>query len=164
MNYLRINNRDPEPSCHRYRYPLCSCTYQSRSTISMGMEVKIRMVGRKNGGEKWLESAYSTYDTRLKSTNLSVSTQYHKNDIELIKNVEGDENKSHTVVLLDPLGKMCTSEVFSDKMYNWLENGGSRLTFVIGGAEGLPQELRNGEKKRTKLSLGMSRRGRHNMC
>mmetsp|Transcript_27330 Transcript_27330/g.78780 ORF Transcript_27330/g.78780 Transcript_27330/m.78780 type:complete len:101 (+) Transcript_27330:501-803(+) len=27
-------------------------------------------------------------------------------------------------------------------MYNWLDEGGSRLTFVIGGAEGLPFELR----------------------
>ena len=85
-------------------------------TINMGLEVKIRMVGRKNGGEKWLESAYSTYDTRLKSTNMKVSTQYHKNDIELIKGVESDESKSHTCILLDPLGKMCTSEIFSEKL------------------------------------------------
>lgn len=108
----------------------------------MGMEVKIRMVGRKNGGEKWLESAYSTYDTRLKSSNLSVTTQYHKNDNELLKGTEGDESKNHRVILLDPLGKPCTSEDFSDKMYRWLEEGGSRLTFVIGGAEGLPSDLR----------------------
>ena len=123
-------------------------------TISMGLEVKIRMVGRKNGGEKWLESAYSTYDTRLKSTNMKVSTQYHKNDAELIKGVESDESKSHTCILLDPLGKMCTSEVFSEKLYNWLQEGGSRLTFVIGGAEGLPPELlEQGDRKM--ISLGM---------
>ncbi|KAL7435263.1 hypothetical protein ACHAXH_008269 [Discostella pseudostelligera] len=119
----------------------------------MGLEVKIRTVGRKNGGEQWLESAYTTYNTRLKSTNLSVSTQYHKNDDELIKGIEADESKNHKVVLLDPIGKMCTSEVFADDMYRWLEEGGSRLTFVIGGAEGLPMEVRNG--KRDLLSLGM---------
>ena len=123
-------------------------------TISMGLEVKIRMVVRKNGGEKWLESAYSTYDTRLKSTNMKVSTQYHKNDTELIKGVESDESKSHTCILLDPLGKMCTSEIFSEKLYNWLQEGGSRLTFVIGGAEGLPPELlEQGDRKM--ISLGM---------
>lgn len=121
----------------------------------MGMEVKIRMVGRKNGGEKWLESAYSTYDTRLKPTNLGVTTQYHKNDNELIKNIEGDENKNHKVILLDPLGKLCTSEVFSENMYQWLEQGGSRLTFVIGGAEGLPDEMKVGRAKSDLLSLGM---------
>jgi len=83
----------------------------------MGMEVKIRMVGRKNGGEKWLESAYSTYDTRLKPTNLGVTTQYHKNDHELIKNIEGDENKNHKVILLDPLGKVCTFSSITKKIH-----------------------------------------------
>lgn len=110
----------------------------------MGLEVKIRIVGRKNGGEKWLESSYSTYETRLRPTNLQVTTQWHKNDEELIKGIENDESKNHQVVLLDPLGKMSTSEVFSENMYRWLEDGGSRLTFVIGGAEGLPEELKGG--------------------
>lgn len=122
----------------------------------MGLEVKIRTVGRKNGGEQWLESAYTTYNTRLKSTNLSVITQYHKNDDELVKGIEADEGKNHKVVLLDPCGKICTSEVFADDMYRWLEEGGSRLTFVIGGAEGLPNEVKNqGNGKRDMLSLGM---------
>ena len=121
----------------------------------MGLEVKIRTVGRKNGGEQWLESAYVVYNTRLKSTNLSVSTQYHKNDDELIKGIEADESKNHKVILLDPIGKMCTSEVFADDMYRWLEEGGSRLTFVIGGAEGLPKEVKEGNEKRDLLSLGL---------
>lgn len=113
------------------------------NTLSMGLEVKIRIIGRKSGGEKWLESSYSTYETRLKSTNLQVTTQWHKNNDELIKNIDGDSSKNHVIVLLDPLGKMCTSEKFSDNMYKWLEEGGSRLTFVIGGAEGLPDEIKS---------------------
>jgi len=123
----------------------------------MGLDVKIRMVGRKNGVEKWLESAYDTYDTRLKSSNVNVETQYHKNDDELIKNIEADESKNHKVILLDPRGKLCTSEAFSDDMYSWLEEGGSRLTFVIGGAEGLPQEVKQSQQNgnRIMLSLGM---------
>jgi len=115
----------------------------SPRTLTMGLEVKIRIVGRKSGGEKWLESSYSTYETRLKSTNLKVTTNWHKNDEELIKNIDSDNSKNHPVVLLDPLGKMCTSEKFSDDMYKWLEEGGSRLTFVIGGAEGLPEVLKS---------------------
>lgn len=114
-----------------------------RSTLSMGLEVKIRIVGRKSGGEKWLESSYSTYESRLKSTNLEVTTLWHKNNDELIKSIDSDSSKSHSVVLLDPLGKMCTSEKFSEDMYKWLEEGGSRLTFVIGGAEGLPEEIKS---------------------
>ena len=122
-------------------------------SLSMGLDVRIRMVGRKNGGEAWLESAYSMYDTRLKPSGLSVTTQYHKNDGELIKGVEADEAKNHKVILLDPLGKLCTSEEFSESMYSWLEDGGSRLTFVIGGADGLPSDLKEGRRKGL-LSLG----------
>jgi 23S rRNA (pseudouridine1915-N3)-methyltransferase len=121
------------------------------------------MVGRKNGGEKWLETAYDTYETRLQSSNVNVETQYHKNDDELMKCIAIDESKNHKVVLLDPCGKLCTSETFSNDMYNWLEEGGSRLTFVIGGAEGLPQEIKQQQHQRQHkkgghrdmLSLGM---------
>lgn len=133
----------------------------------MGLEVKIRTVGRKNGGEKWLESAYSTYDLRLRSANMIVSTHYHKNDVELLRGIEADEIKERKIVLLDPNGQLCTSEVFSMNMYRWLEEGGSRLTFVIGGAEGLPEEIKRGvggegggggkknNNKRDMLSMGM---------
>ena len=44
-------------------------------------------------------------------------------------------------MLLDPKGTTCTSEVFAEKVFEWLNQGGSRLSFVIGGAEGLPAEL-----------------------
>ena len=114
----------------------------TNNALTMGLEIKIRIVGKKSGGEKWLDSSYSTYETRLKSTNLKVTTQWHKNNEELVKGIEGDTSKSHGMVLLDPLGKMCTSEKFSEDMYQWLEEGGSRLTFVIGGAEGLPEEVK----------------------
>lgn len=137
------------------------CQHQRRSSSSssssnklyMGLQVKIRIVGRKNGGEKWLDQSYSTYETRLKPTNLDVTTHWHKNDEELLKNIESDISKNHKVILLDPLGKMCTSEVFSDNMYKWLEIGGSRLTFCIGGADGLPTELRDGTNKSDMFSL-----------
>lgn len=127
----------------------------------MGLEVKIRMVGRKNGSEKWLEDAYTMYNSRLTSTNLNVQTQYHKNDNELRNGIEADESKKHKVVLLDPLGRLCTSEHFSMDMYRWLEEGGSRLTFVIGGAEGLPHEIKHtatmttSEGGRHMLSMGL---------
>ena len=126
------------PIHHRYQPQIT----KRPNTLTMGLEIKIRIVGKKSGGEKWLDSSYSTYETRLKSTNLKVTTQWHKNNEELVKGIEGDTSKSHGMVLLDPLGKMCTSEKFSDDMYHWLEEGGSRLTFVIGGAEGLPEEVK----------------------
>lgn len=115
------------------------------SSLSMGMDVKIRIVGKARGGEQWLEDAYSIYETRLRPSNIGVETVWHKNDDELVKGVSADSDKGHAVVLLDPLGKAMTSEKFSESMYRWIDEGGSRLSFVIGGAEGLPPEIRYGD-------------------
>lgn len=129
------------------------------------MEIKIRIVGRKNGSEAWLEDAYSMYDTRLNPSNVDVATYWHKNNPELVKNVMNDVDKGHTVVLLDPTGKQKTSEQFSEDVYRWLDDGRSRLSFVIGGAEGLPPELKygqdysNGNKKGKKSGSGVGRGG-----
>jgi 23S rRNA (pseudouridine1915-N3)-methyltransferase len=108
----------------------------------MGCEVKIRIVGRKNGSEPWIEDGYKMYETRLRPSTVDLITIWHKNNDELVNNVLSEAEKGHTIILLDPLGKKMTSEVFSESMYKWLEIGGSRLTFVIGGADGLPQDLR----------------------
>ena len=118
----------------------------------MGMQVKIRIVGRKSGSEQWLDDAYEMYKTRLQSSPLALETVWHKTNVELIKGVYTDLNKNHVVVLLDPKGKQCTSEVFAKRVFEWLNQGGSRLSFVIGGAEGLPAELLQ-DKSLNKFSL-----------
>ncbi|KAL3809460.1 hypothetical protein ACHAXA_001288 [Cyclostephanos tholiformis] len=127
-----ISYRCDAYSTHSARRPILRCA--TATTISMGLEVKIRMVGRKNGGE--------VAGVRILNVRRPLSTHYHKNDVELIRGIEADESKNHKVVLLDPLGRPRTSEVFSEDMYRWLDEGGSRLTFVIGGAEGLPREVK----------------------
>ncbi|GFH58388.1 hypothetical protein CTEN210_14864 [Chaetoceros tenuissimus] len=122
----------------------CSSRGAEDNQLTMGMDIKIRIVGRKNGSEAWLEDAYSMYETRLQPSLLDVSTIWHKNDDDLTKNVFADAEKGHTIVLLDPTGKTFTSEKFSEAVFDWLDVGGSRLSFVIGGAEGLPPELKYG--------------------
>ena len=115
----------------------------------MGLKVNIRIVGRKSGSEAWLEDACEMYLTRLRPSGVEVETTWHKDNAQLVKGVESDSSKNNVVVLLDPLGKMQTSEQFSDALYEWLDRGGSRMSFVIGGAEGLPPELKyppSGEK------------------
>mmetsp|Transcript_8689 Transcript_8689/g.13396 ORF Transcript_8689/g.13396 Transcript_8689/m.13396 type:complete len:212 (-) Transcript_8689:2884-3519(-) len=111
--------------------------------LAMVMKIKLRMVGRKNGGEKWLEDAYAMYKTRLRTSNIEVETAWHKNDNEILKGIDQDVSKGHKVVLLDPRGKLKSSEQFSEDVYEWLNEGGSRLVFVIGGADGLPPELKS---------------------
>jgi 23S rRNA (pseudouridine1915-N3)-methyltransferase len=112
------------------------------SSLSMGMKINIRIVGRKAGSEKWLEAGAAMYETRLRPSTLEVETTWHKDNDALVKGVETDQSKGHSVVLLDPLGKTRTSEQLSDDLYQWLDQGGSRLSLVIGGAEGLPSELK----------------------
>lgn len=120
--------------------------------LRMGMQVKIRIVGRKSSGNDWLDAAYNMYATRLRASPVNVETTWHKNDVDLARGVELDLTKNHVVVLLDPKeGKQCTSEKFADKMFEWLDRGGSRLSFVIGGAEGLSSDLL--EQPLPKLSL-----------
>lgn len=110
-----------------------SCNVESGKSLplSMALEVKIRIVGRK-GAEKWLDDGYAMYEKRLRPAGINVQTHYHKNDNDLVKGVTTDDDKNHSVVLLDPLGRVLTSEKFADDLYNWFDEGGSRLTFVIG--------------------------------
>ena len=119
--------------------------------LNMKMDVTIRIVGRKQGSEQWLGDAYDMYTKRLRASPVNVETTWHKNDQELIKGVQSDLDKNHSIVLMDPKGKQRTSEVFTECMFEWLHRGGSRLTFVIGGAEGLPRELL--QKNLEKMSL-----------
>ena len=126
---------------NRFYHP----SYISSSTLlTMGFEIKIRIVGRKNGCEPWLNEAYEMYVKRLRSSQMNVGTVWHKTNNELVKGVAADRHKRQSIVLLDPQGLKRTSEEFSEDVYRWLEEGGSRLSFVIGGAEGLPPELKYG--------------------
>lgn len=101
----------------------------------MARKITIRIVGRKQGGEAWLEEACDMYLNRLKPTGLEVATEWYKTDAALLKvHQESMESSKYVpIVLLDPQGLRCTSEAFTENVYQWLEEGGSRLVFVIGG-------------------------------
>jgi 23S rRNA (pseudouridine1915-N3)-methyltransferase len=107
----------------------------------MGMKINIRIVGRKSS-EPWLEDGVEMYEKRLRPSNVEVDTTWHKDNVALMKGIDMDRSKNHKVICLDPTGTQQTSENFAEKVYQWLDEGGSRLSFVIGGAEGLPAELK----------------------
>jgi hypothetical protein len=119
-------------ACTSHSSPVRSA---SRSTLYMGMKVTIRIVGKKTGGEPWLADACSMYETRLRPANIDIDTHWHKNNEGLVKGVEGDYTKGVPIVLLDPLGKTRSSEKLATDFYDWIEQGGSRLIFVIGGGK-----------------------------
>lgn len=98
-------------------------------------KIKIISVGKNK--EKWLEEALNEYCKRLKP-HLQIEFIWTKDDDQFLFFVL----KETSYVALDPTGRMLNSEKFADYLIEHLQKEGSRLTFVIGGAEGLPEEIK----------------------
>jgi hypothetical protein len=127
---------------HRHKIHPARINFLSETALHMGRKITIRIVGRKQGSEDWLEDACDMYLQRLKPTGFEVITEWYKNNEALLKihneqhattTSNHNSNKNIPIVLLDPNGIRCTSESFTDHIYEWLQIGGSRLVFVIGG-------------------------------
>ena len=103
----------------------------------MVAKIKVLAVGKTKEG--WLESAIGEYVTRLKKE-ITLEQVVVKDDAQLLKLVA----KERQVIALDPAGSSYSSEEFSNLLSQKIEKGGARLAFVIGGAEGLPLELKKG--------------------
>jgi 23S rRNA (pseudouridine1915-N3)-methyltransferase len=99
------------------------------------MRITISTIGKK--GEAWLEEALQEYQKRLQPF-LSLSWNLLKDDAALVRWV----SQQRRTILLDPTGKLMDSPTFSHALMKELELGGAQLAFVIGGANGLPDELR----------------------
>ena len=52
-------------------------------------------------------------------------------------------NKNDKNVLLDPSGKILSSDEFSLILSKWKNEGTYRVNFIIGGAEGVEEKLKN---------------------
>lgn len=98
---------------------------------------KIRILSVGKTKEQWLESAISEYLKRLQKT-ASLEFVWAKNDDQLVVLAQKEEG----VVCLDAAGQTMDSDQFSSFLIKKLEEHGARLTFIIGGAEGLPKGLR----------------------
>lgn len=100
------------------------------------VRIKIFSIGKTK--ESWLIEALSEYEKRLRPI-MPIEWIFAKNNEQLQSLVE----KEPSFIAMTPTGKEMTSEVFSKNLYLWLERFGSRLSFVIGGAEGLPPFFTN---------------------
>lgn len=99
------------------------------------IKLKILSVGKTK--EKWLEEAFNEYVKRLKPV-AHIETLWAKDTPQLIEWAQ----KEPSYICLDPNGRLLTSEEFSSFLSQAWQKGGSRLTLVIGGAEGLPEILK----------------------
>jgi len=107
------------------------------------LKLKILSVGKTK--EKWLEEAFSEYVKRL-NPSVQIECIWAKDTPQLVEWAQ----KEHSYLCLDPSGHLFTSEEFSRFLIQQWEKGGSRLTLMIGGAEGLPQEIK---QKGSSISL-----------
>jgi len=87
--------------------------------------------------EPWLKMAIAEYSKRLSSC-VAFKTILAKDNAELEKKVLSQKN----AIGLDAKGHTMTSEEWSSFLHEKWNLGGSHINFVIGGAEGLPQNLK----------------------
>lgn len=99
------------------------------------LRLKIISIGKTK--EKWLEDAFQEYVKRLRPF-VQVECQWAKDNAQLIEWAQ----KESSYFCLDLHGHLFTSEEFSAFFIRQWEAGGSRLTLIIGGAEGLPSQLK----------------------
>lgn len=99
------------------------------------LKIKILSIGKFK--DQWLEIAINSYEKRLTGV-MQIEWKWAKDNKQLIEWAQ----KEPTVVCLDPLGHMHSSEEFSQFLFKNLEGGGSRLAIIVGGSEGLPIEMK----------------------
>ncbi len=108
---------------------------------------KISIYSPGKNQESWLQEAIQIYEKRL-TPYAEIQWHFPKDDVHL----ESLLAKHSSYIALDPQGSSLTSESFSEFLMSEGEKRGSRLCFVIGGAEGLTPSL----KKRASHLISLS--------
>ena len=107
-------------------------------------KVKIYTIGRSK--ETWLQQALAEYEKRL-SRDLLIDWILAKDDSELKAKILRDP----PFIALDVKGEEIDSVGFSKQFKQLLQANGCRIQFLIGGAQGIEQEIL--EKSIWKCSL-----------
>jgi len=128
------------------------------------MKIKIYCIGKikeqylKDGISEYLKriSAYSNIEI-IEVADSKVKDNPNTSDIEKAKNEEGERVlkllKNDYLIGLDLNKKEQTSEEFAEFLHSKLVEGGSNISFVIGGSYGLSDAL----KQRCNTSISLSK-------
>lgn len=108
---------------------------------------------------EYLQTGFEIYEKRLKHyLNLEVKWLADKKIADRTAQVTAQNqlflneiDPSDWVVLLDENGKRHTSVSFANQMQQWMNMGKKRIVFVIGGAYGFNEMIRN--RANTTISL-----------
>ena len=128
------------------------------------MKIKVYCIGKikeqylKDGINEYLKRISSYSNIEIVEVNDSkVKDNPNQSDIEKAKNEEGDRVlkliKNDFLIGLDMNKQELTSEEFSKFLEKKLVEGGSNISFVIGGSYGLSDAL----KKRCNTSISLSK-------
>jgi 23S rRNA (pseudouridine1915-N3)-methyltransferase len=131
---------------HQRRATFARVSVARAGALVCGPRVTIYSVGKTK--EKWLQSAIDLYTSRLRSV-LEVDCVWVRDDQALA--AQAAKAKGSCIVL-DERGQLCTSVEFSSRLFEALEAGGSRVSFFIGGADGLPPSLKADHSRLVSLS------------
>ena len=110
------------------------------------MKIKIISVG--NAPPKWVKDGITKYismlDDCFKVELIDIKSNKNQKSIEQKKLQEAKKITKFInddfVISLDESGALCTSKNLSKNLYNWMQNF-SKITFIIGGADGLDKEI-----------------------
>ena len=128
------------------------------------MKIKIYCIGKikdqylKDGVNEYIKriSAYASVEI-IEVADSKVKDNPNNSDIKKAKNEEGErvlkQLKNDYLIGLDLNKKEPTSEEFAKFLHSKLVEGGSNISFVIGGSYGLSDEL----KKRCNTSISLSK-------
>lgn len=107
--------------------------------MDKGPRIAIFSVGKSK--EHWLELALEEYVKRLKQW-CRISFVFVKDNEQLIKALQKQDN----YICLDPTGKLMSSLQFASHLDELLVQWKGEITYVIGGAEGIPESVKQGKK------------------
>jgi 23S rRNA (pseudouridine1915-N3)-methyltransferase len=124
----------------------------------MNIRFKLLMVGRTERG--FVSDGLAHYAGRIKKrTGFQevVIPEHRSTDPELVKRAEakailGALKPAEKVVLLDENGRSMTSQQLAATLGKWQDTGTRDVTFIIGGAFGVHEEV----KQRAQLVLSLS--------
>jgi 23S rRNA (pseudouridine1915-N3)-methyltransferase len=124
------------------------------------MKIEFSTIGKTN--EAYLIEGCAIFEKRLKHYNPFevVCVPDVKNggklSVDLLKEKEGEAILSRLqaddfLILLDEKGKLYTSEEFAGQLEKWLQSGGRKMVFQVGGAFGFSETVY--ERANMKIAL-----------
>ena len=116
------------------------------------MNIKIIAVGKIR--EKYLKDGIAEFIKRvqpyssLKVIEIPPENIYSDSEVDKILDTEAEKiikniNEDSYVIVMDIKGKKLSSEEFAEKINSISLNGINQLVFIIGGAEGLSDKIKN---------------------